>query len=107
MIRALAVAACLAATACSTSGQTVAKIDAAVVALTTAERVALIYTSMPRCTAPPTTTFCSSPSVVAEIKSLNMTAYTAVKAAEANSAVLQAALDAIGNFQSAIPKPGN
>lgn len=77
-----------------------AKVSAAVVTLTTAERLALIYTSQPRCPAPAP---CSDPAIVQRIKDADNQAYAAVKAAERNEALLGAALTAIQNFQSVIP----
>ena len=69
--------------------------------LTALERLALIYTSLPRCGG--AAQICSDPSTVQRIKDLDNQAYMAVKAAEQNSAMLSAALAAIGNFQKAIP----
>lgn len=76
------------------------KVSAAVVTLTTAERLALIYTSQPRCPAPVP---CSDPVLVQRIKDADNQAYAAVKAAERNEALLGVALTAIQNFQSVIP----
>jgi hypothetical protein len=82
-------------------GSVSSKVAAAVVSLTTAERLALIYTSQPRCTvAPPP---CSDPATVQRIKDADNQAYAAVKAAEQNEAMLGSALTAIKNLQSVIP----
>ncbi len=86
--------------ACSTTVGVSSSVDAAVVGLTTAERLALIYTSLPRCPAPAP---CSDPATVQKIKDLDLTAYNAVKAAEKNEALLSGALTAISAFQSAVP----
>lgn len=99
-LKPLAVAAMLALGACQ-NPQVSAKVDAAIVSLTTAERLALVYTSLPRC--PVSAPICSDPARVAQIKSLDMKAYTAVKVAEKNEALLSAAIDAVQSFQSAIP----
>jgi hypothetical protein len=89
----------LAACASNTVGNDAA---AAEIALTSAERVALIYTTLPRCGG--VATICSNPATVDKIKALDQQAYTAVKAAENNSGLISAAWAAISIFQSAIPK---
>ena len=90
--------------ACATSPDVSAKIDAAIVGLSTAESLALIYTRLPRCVVPKGVMLCSDPATVQKIKDLDMTAYNAVKAAEKNGALVSAALDAVQAFQTAIPK---
>ena len=97
----VALALALGLTACTTSGGTQSKIDAVVVSLTTAERLALIYTQLPRC---PAAGPCSDAATVAKIKDLDNQAYTAVKAAEQNSALLDAAIASVQSFSTAIPK---
>jgi|SRR5579863_284665 len=77
-----------------------AKVDAAVVGLTAAERAALVYTSLPRC---PAAAICSDPATVQRIKDADNTAYAAVKMAEANEALLGAALQAISALTSTVP----
>ena len=100
MIRyAIPLAALLAVGGCANPGVK-AKVDAAVVALTTAERVALIYTGLPRCPAPSP---CSDPATVQRIKDADNQAYQAVKAAEQNEALLSVALQAIATLQSVTP----
>jgi hypothetical protein len=103
---ALSIAVASALTACASPGVS-AKVDAAVVGLTTAESLALIYTKLPRCTTPSAPSLCSDQATVDKIKSLDTTAYNAVKAAEANEALLGVALSAVTAFQSAIPKAVN
>lgn len=88
--------------ACTTSPKVAASVDAAVVALTTAEGLAVIYKKLPAC---PTVKFaCSDPVVVKKLQDLDMTAYAAVKAAEKNEALLSYALSSIDAFKTAIPK---
>lgn len=97
---------CLVLGACaSTSGRVSNAVDAAVVSLTTAERLALVYTSLPRC--PVQKPVCSDPSTVARIKDLDNKAYAAVKAAESNEALLSVAIAAVQSFQSSIPNSGS
>lgn len=104
MIRYTIVGLALLATACASPG-VANKVDAAVVALTTAERLALNYTSLPRCgTSPKTPVVCSTPSVVAAIKAADQKAYDAVKAAEKNEAFLSMALVAIADLGTTVPK---
>lgn len=75
--------------------------------LTTAEQVALIYTSLPRCGTPGASSICSDPTMVAKIKALDDQAYAAVKAAEQNQALLSNALAAISSLVAATPKAGS
>lgn len=96
----------LALPACATGpdpGQQ-AKVDAAVLGLSTAERLAAIYTKLPSCTAPKPVMLCSDPAIKQKIKDADQVAYNAVKAAENNPALLSLALDAVSNLQSVIPK---
>lgn len=94
--------------ACGTPSPGVAaKVDAAVVGLTTAEKLALIYTRLPSCETTAKGKLCSDPAVKQKIKDLDNTAYKAVKAAEKNEALLSAALDAVAALQSAIPNTVN
>lgn len=87
-------------------------VAAAEVALTAAERVALIYTGLPRCLVVgsalmPVTVgspkICSSQTAVDRIKALDQQAYDAVMAAKRNAGLISAAWSAISVFQSAIP----
>ena len=96
---ALVLAAALAA--CANAGAGIsAKVDAAVVGLTAAERAALVYTSLPRC---PAAALCSDPATVQKIKDADNIAYAAVKAAEQNEALLGAALSAVSALQGTVP----
>jgi TRAP-type C4-dicarboxylate transport system permease small subunit len=97
----LATALTLSLAACSTSQPVSNDVAAAEIALTSAERVALIYTTLPRCGG--AVTICSAQATVDKIKALDTEAYTAVKAAQKNSALISAAWAAISSFQSAIP----
>ncbi len=87
--------------ACSASTSVNNDVAAAEIALTSAERVALIYTSLPRCGG--TATLCSTQVTVDKIKNLDLQAYTAVKAAEKDSGLISAAWVAISTLQSVIP----
>lgn len=86
--------------ACASSPRVTNNVLAAEQAMTTAQQLALIYTTLPRC---PATAPCSDPATVARIKSLDQTAHDAVVAARSNEALLSLAISAIGNFKSAIP----
>lgn len=77
---------------------TVAQVE---VALTVAERAALIYKRLPPC---PTKPLCSDPAIVARILDLDNQAYNAVVLARSNPALLSAAILAVNMFSSAIPK---
>ncbi len=99
---ALAGAACLAIAACTTTTSVSNDVGAAEVTLTGLERLALIYTTQPRCTAPSAPTFCSSQATVDRIKALDNNAFQAVEAARQNSALLSNALLAIGSLQSVV-----
>lgn len=102
IVLAFALCAPLALGACSP--QAAATVDtsvqAAEIGLTGAFRLALVYTSLPRC---PATTICSDPARVAQIKSLATTAHDAVVAARSNAGLLSVALTAIQDLKSAIP----
>lgn len=76
---------------------------AAEVALTTAERLALAYTTLPQCGAAGATAICSDPAIKAKIKAADNTAYTAVKAAETGGTTVAAAVAAIAALQAVIP----
>lgn len=77
---------------------------AAEVSLTGVERLAKIYTDLPRCgSVKVTTAICSDPVLVSKIASLDSTAYNAVRAAKTNSAMLSVAITAIQDLRSAIP----
>lgn len=75
-------------------------VAAAAVALTAAEKLALSYTSLPRC---PAATACSDEATVTKIKAADNTAYDAIKAAEANPALVGTAVSAITTLRNLIP----
>jgi hypothetical protein len=89
--------------ACSAAPGVSAKVDAAVVGLTTAENAALIYTGLPRCGAVGSSAICSDQATVDRIKAADNRAYAAVKAAEQNEALLSVALDAVSSLTATIP----
>lgn len=100
----LAVALCGSLAACSTAPTTTISnsVAAAQIALTNAERLALVYTSMPRChVAPPP---CSDQVTVQRIKDYDNQAYDAVKAARENEALIGVALVAIDTLVKAVPR---
>jgi hypothetical protein len=99
---AMAACACIALVACTATTSVSNDVGAAEVTLTGLERVALIYTSRPRCTVLPAVPFCSDQNTVNQIKALDNNAYQAVEAARQNSALLSDALLAIGSFQSVV-----
>lgn len=72
--------------------------------LTLAEQTAKIYTDLPRCGSLPAVgkPFCSDAALAAKMADYDNKAYTAVKAARNNEALLGVALDAIGAYQSLI-----
>ena len=76
-------------------------IIAAEVALTAAEKAATIYARLPRCPGP---AVCSDQATVDKIKAADNTAYNAVKAAEANPALVSVAVSAVSDFNNLIPK---
>jgi hypothetical protein len=86
---------------CKSSTSVQNDVAAAEIALTAAERVALIYVSLPRCGG--TATLCSAQATVDKIKVLDNNAFTAVKAAEQDETLLSAAWVAISSLSSAIP----
>lgn len=92
----LALGACQAGTPAQTP------VAEAEVALTTAERLALHYVTLPAC---PKATLCSDAATVAKIKAADNVAYAAVKAARANNtdANVAAANAAIAGLLSIIP----
>jgi hypothetical protein len=100
-LRVLAVLLMLSMVGCSTSTSVSNDVAAAEIALTSAERVALIYTSLPRCGG--VARLCSAQATVDSIKALDTKAYTAVKAAEKDSGLISAAWVAISTLQGAIP----
>lgn len=77
-------------------------VAAAEIALTNAERLALKYTSLPRC--PAATVICSDPATVQRIKEYDNKAYAAVVSARSNEALIGLALSAIDAFGGVIPK---
>lgn len=82
---------------CASAGN---DIVAAEVALTAAEKATVLYERLPRCPGP---AVCSDQAVVNKIKALDQTAYNAVKAAEANPALVSAAVSAVTDLKNAIP----
>ena len=103
LVLAAVVVGVLSACASQQTTQTVtAGVEAAAIALTTAERLALIYKKLPRC-GTVGSNVCSDPDVVKRMLDLDNTAYAAVKSAEQNQALLATAVTAIANFRSAIP----
>lgn len=78
-------------------------VAAAEIALTNAERLALIYTTLPRC-GPVSPPLCSDPGIVQTIKDYDNRAYAAVMAARSNEALIAVALSAIDAFGGVIPK---
>lgn len=105
----IALALLLGVAACSTttSRGVTTTVDAAVVGLSTAETLALIYTKLPRCIVPKTSMLCSDAGIVRKLKDLDMVAYNAVKAAEKNEALISTAIDAVAALQTAIPRITN
>lgn len=87
----------------ATGDQTIRTVAGAEIALTAAEREALIYTSLPPCTAPQTNPVCADPAIKARIKAADNTAYNAVMAARQNAGTIAAAVSAIEALQSLIP----
>lgn len=77
-------------------------VAAAQIALTNAERVALLYTTLPRCPVNPPP--CSDPATVQTIKDYDNKAYDLVKAARNNEALIGVAMAAIETFSSIIPR---
>ena len=75
-------------------------VAAAEIALTSAEKTALIYTKLPRC---PAASLCSTQAAVDKIKAADNTAFIAVQAARTNEALLGAALTAIQTLTASIP----
>lgn len=73
------------------------------ISLTAAETLATNYVALPRC---PAAAVCSDPATVSKIKSLDQQAYTAVKAAEADSTLISTAIAAVSAFQTSIPAKG-
>jgi hypothetical protein len=90
--------------ACAATPGVPSKVDAAVVGLTTAESLALVYVKLPRCGTVASMFVCSDLDTMNKLKALDNIAYKAVKAAENNEALLSDALIAVTAFQSAIPK---
>jgi hypothetical protein len=91
----------IAGVAACTSTSVQNDVSAAEIALTAAERVALIYTSLPRCGG--AATICSKQVTVDSIKALDLNAYTAVKAAEQDETLVSAAWIAIASLSGAVP----
>ncbi len=85
--------------ACAHPG-TMAKVDAALNSLALAETLALDYTRLPRC---PAVAPCSDQATVDKIKAAATTAHNAVKMAEQNEGMLDAAITAVASFSRTIP----
>ena len=73
------------------------------IALTAAEKAALVYTSLPRC--PSSSLLCSDSALVSKIKSADNVAYETVTAARSNSALVAVALTSIQTLTNLIPVP--
>ncbi len=86
---------------CTTTPAVGNDIAAVEIALTAAERAALIYTSLPRCGG--VATLCSSQATVDRVKAADQQAYQAMKAAQKDSGLISAAWGAISAFQLATP----
>lgn len=95
----LTLAACASTELTAVTGKSVA---AAVVSLTLAERLALVYTKLPRCSAV-VTKICSTQGTVDKLKELDQKAFDAVVAARKNQALIADAWTAISAFQAVIP----
>jgi hypothetical protein len=102
-MRKIVLVSCLLLGACASGGN---DIVAAEVALTAAEKAATLYTKLPRC-AGANSSICSEQGAVDKIKALDNTAYGAVKAAEANPALVSIAVSAVSDLNNAIPKGAN
>lgn len=74
--------------------------------LTTAETLAKNYTDLPRCGSIPARDrpLCSDAALVAKMAEADNRAYDTVRAARQNEALIDAALAAITDFQSLIPR---
>lgn len=100
-----AVAVCALLVGCGQQAATQAvttDVAAAEIALTAAERLAFIYTSLPHCLSAPSPV-CSDPATVAKIKALDNRAYSAVVAARNNAALVGLAVVAITDLRNTIP----
>ena len=89
--------------ACTTSPTVSNDILAAKVGLTASFKAATLYERLPRCPGP---VLCSEQAVVDRIKALATQAHDAVALADANAAMISAAILAITNFNDAIPSQG-
>ena len=90
-----------------TTAQQQSSIAALEVGLTAAETTATNYAKLPSCMTTPTPPICSNPAFIAVLQGYDNTAYSAIKAAEAQivaggSADLTAATAALAAFQAAI-----
>lgn len=97
LVMALTLSACASQQAATVTTNSVAGAE---IALTSAEKAALVYTSLPRC---PGVALCSDPTLVTKIKSADNVAYGAVMAARSNSALVAVALTSIQNLTNLIP----
>ena len=96
-------------TGCADKGgatSTVNDVYALAVALTAADNVAFQYVTLPLCGPTHPKPVCSEAAVSAQIKSAAQTAHDAVKAAEANTALIDAARAAINELIKVTPKVG-
>jgi PBP1b-binding outer membrane lipoprotein LpoB len=95
--------ACLVLAGCSNQSAPVVfanSVAGAELALTQAEKAALIYTSLPRC---PTAPVCSDSTIVASIGAADNKAYAAVQALKAGTGTQDAAAAAVAILLAAIP----
>ena len=102
-MRNLILTACLALAGCSGQSAPVAYangVASAEVALTQAEKAALVYTSLPRCPAAPV---CSDSVIVASIGAADNKAYAAVQALKAGTGTQDAAAAAVAVLLAIIP----
>jgi hypothetical protein len=97
LILAASLAACTSAQTTATVANSVASAE---VALTVAEAAATAYVKLPACGG--VSKICSDATVIAKIKAADVTAYTAVKAAESNAGTIADALTALTTFQTVI-----
>jgi hypothetical protein len=96
-------------TGCADKGgatSTVNDVYAVAVALTAADNVALQYVTLPLCGPTHPKPVCSEAAVSAQIKVKAQQAHDAVKAAEANTALIDAARAAINDLIKVTPKVG-
>lgn len=99
-----ALGACTSQQATTATGAAATTVAGAETALTAAEHIGLIYAGQPLCPPKgPVVWSCRDPATMTKIKSLDNTAYTAVKQAEAGVATVDAAMAAINMLSAAVP----